>query len=171
MTTDTKIYTYQTGNDWRFLSWPYRQVVLTTGCFDMLHAGHMFHLDYCKRRVGPDGILAVCVGNDATVRALKGQGRPIIPDHERVRQVAALACVDQVYLSEEDGVFDHTRLIKALRPQLYAVPTNDPHMREKASLAGRLGCMLISCERIPPHPLLEGISTTSIERRCAEVGA
>ena len=69
------------------------RVVFTNGCFDLLHAGHVYSLE-TARALGEH--LVVGLNSDASVRALKGAGRPVIPARERARILAALECVDAV---------------------------------------------------------------------------
>lgn len=75
-----------------------RRVVFTNGCFDLLHPGHIDLLDRC-RTMG--GLLVVAINSDAGVRALKGPGRPLVPQAERAELLAALAAVDYVTFFDE----------------------------------------------------------------------
>ncbi|MFP6605015.1 MAG: D-glycero-beta-D-manno-heptose 1-phosphate adenylyltransferase [Myxococcota bacterium] len=68
-------------------------VVFTNGCFDLLHVGHVRSLEQA-RSLGDR--LVVAVNSDASVRRLKGEGRPVVPARERMEILAALACVDWV---------------------------------------------------------------------------
>lgn len=70
-----------------------RRVVFTNGCFDLLHPGHTRYLAEA-RKLGDR--LVVAINSDRSVRELKGDGRPIFPEHERAEVVAALASVDLV---------------------------------------------------------------------------
>ena len=88
--------------------------VFTNGCFDLLHPGHVDSLEQA-RRLGDR--LVVAVNTDASVRALKGAGRPIVPARQRAELVAALACVDWVVLFGEPTPL---RTIQALRPDVLA---------------------------------------------------
>jgi D-beta-D-heptose 7-phosphate kinase/D-beta-D-heptose 1-phosphate adenosyltransferase len=79
-------------------------VVFTNGVFDLLHVGHVALLERA-RSLG--GSLVVAVNSDASVRTLgKGPGRPLVPEDERARLVAALGCVDCVVLFEAPTPFD-----------------------------------------------------------------
>jgi len=91
-----------------------RRVVLANGCFDLLHVGHVHYLEQA-RALGD--ALIVGVNGDASVRRLKGPGRPLVPAAERVALVAALAAVDLALLFEEDTA---DGLLAALRPDVYA---------------------------------------------------
>ena len=90
------------------------RVVFTNGCFDLLHVGHVRSLEQA-RALGDR--LVVAVNRDASVRAQKGPGRPIVPARQRAEIVAALACVDWVVLF---GEATPLRTIRALRPDLLA---------------------------------------------------
>ena len=91
-----------------------RRLVFTNGCFDLLHAGHVRYLQQA-RQLGD--ALVVAVNSDASVRALKGETRPINGEDERAEVLAALACVDYVTIFTGENV---TGLLKEVRPQLYA---------------------------------------------------
>jgi D-beta-D-heptose 7-phosphate kinase/D-beta-D-heptose 1-phosphate adenosyltransferase len=90
-----------------------RTVVFTNGCFDLLHVGHVRYLAQA-RSLGD--ALVVGVNTDSSVRRLKGEGRPIVPQEERAEVLAALACVDWVTLFEEPTP---EALLADLRPQIH----------------------------------------------------
>ena len=75
-----------------------RRVVFTNGCFDLLHPGHIATLEQA-RRLGD--VLLVGLNSDASVRQLKGPGRPVFPAHERAEILAALDCVHAVVIFDE----------------------------------------------------------------------
>ena len=75
-----------------------KRVVFTNGCFDLLHPGHTRYLEEA-RKLG-DALL-VAVNSDRSVRALKGPGRPILPENERAEILAALECVDYVTIFDD----------------------------------------------------------------------
>jgi D-glycero-beta-D-manno-heptose 1-phosphate adenylyltransferase len=75
-----------------------RRVVFTNGCFDLLHPGHLETLE--KARSLGDALI-VGVNSDRSVREIKGQGRPIMPERERAEVLTALACVDGVVIFDE----------------------------------------------------------------------
>jgi rfaE bifunctional protein nucleotidyltransferase chain/domain len=90
-----------------------RRIVLTNGCFDLMHIGHTRYLQAAKRL---GDLLVVGVNTDISVRALnKGPGRPVVPESQRAEVVAALACVDYVVLFDEP---DPERLIAELQPDV-----------------------------------------------------
>jgi D-glycero-beta-D-manno-heptose 1-phosphate adenylyltransferase len=94
------------------------KVVLTNGCFDLLHVGHVRYLRAAKELGGK---LLVAVNSDASVRTLKGNGRPRVPDHERAEILAALTDVDAVVVFDAPDVRD---LIRLIRPDIHAKGTD-----------------------------------------------
>jgi D-beta-D-heptose 7-phosphate kinase/D-beta-D-heptose 1-phosphate adenosyltransferase len=88
------------------------RIVFTNGCFDLLHPGHVAYLDEA-RRLGDR--LVVGVNTDASVRRLKGPGRPLVAARDRALVLAGLAAVDVVTLFDEDTPLE---LIEALRPDV-----------------------------------------------------
>jgi len=130
-------------------------LAVCNGCYDLLHAGHLRGLLEARRQA--DALL-VLLNSDASVRALKGEGRPFVPQDGRALLLAGLACVSAVV------VFDMPRCdleLSALAPDIYCISeayarTQDPG--EAAVLAG-LG--------IPTHwlPLTPGLSTTALAER------
>jgi rfaE bifunctional protein nucleotidyltransferase chain/domain len=90
-----------------------RKLVLTNGCFDLLHLGHIRYLQ-AARALGD--ALAVALNGDPSVRALKGEGRPLNTESDRAEMIAALACVDYVALFPEPRA---TELLKKVRPSIY----------------------------------------------------
>lgn len=91
-----------------------RRLVLTNGCFDLLHVGHVRYLREA-RALGD--ALVVALNGDASVRELKGEGRPVNRAEDRAEILCALECVDRVVVFEEKRA---TRIIDAIRPHLYA---------------------------------------------------
>jgi len=89
-----------------------RAVVFTNGCFDLLHRGHT---DYLAAARALGDFLVVGLNTDASVRRLKGPGRPISPESDRARVLASLECVDAVTLFDEDTPL---YLITALAPDI-----------------------------------------------------
>jgi len=88
------------------------RVVLTNGCFDILHSGHLSLLE-AARRSGDR--LVVALNSDRSVRALKGEGRPLIPEAERAELLLALEAVDQVVIYDEPTPIE---VVRAVRPDV-----------------------------------------------------
>ena len=95
-----------------------RKIVLANGCFDLLHVGHVRYLAGARAE---GDVLVVGVNSDASVRRLKGPGRPVLDEHSRAELVASLATVDYVVVFEEDTV---ENLLLALRPDVHAKGTD-----------------------------------------------
>ncbi len=86
-----------------------RRVVFTNGVFDLLHPGHVRYLEAARRE---GDVLIVAVNSDLSVRANKGPGRPVLPEHERVELVAALAVVDAALIFGDETPADIVRRIQ-----------------------------------------------------------
>jgi len=95
-----------------------KRLVLANGCFDLLHVGHVRYLR-AARSLGD--VLLVALNGDASVRRLKGAGRPLIPVAERAELVAALGDVDAVVVFDDDRA---DGLIARLRPDVHAKGTD-----------------------------------------------
>lgn len=133
------------------------QTVVSNGCFDLLHAGHVRLLEWARQQ-GDE--LVVLVNSDASVRRLKGPGRPIQCCEDRVRVLAALRCVDRVYVFDDDTP---AALICELRPQvLVKGPQASLEEIPGADWVLRHGGRVL----VPDWPVVQ--STTAICRRiCA----
>jgi rfaE bifunctional protein nucleotidyltransferase chain/domain len=94
------------------------RVILGNGNFDLLHVGHVRYLRGAKALGGK---LVVAINSDESVRALKGEGRPVMPAEERAEIVAALADVDAVVIFPE---LDVRALIREIRPDVQAKGTD-----------------------------------------------
>jgi rfaE bifunctional protein nucleotidyltransferase chain/domain len=94
------------------------RITLANGCFDVLHVGHIRYLR-AARELG--GKLIVAVNADASVRALKGEGRPAMPEAERAEILAALSDVDAVVIFPEKDV---RAIIREIRPDFHAKGTD-----------------------------------------------
>lgn len=136
-----------------------RSVVLTNGCFDLLHRGH---ISYLHQSAALGDLLLVAVNSDASVRQLKGPDRPLNSEQDRAYALAALRCVDATF------VFPGPRLdaeISALRPDHYTkagdytLETLDPGERAALEAAGTAIHLL---------PFVQGHSTTSLIDRAAQ---
>ncbi len=95
-----------------------RTIAMANGIFDLLHVGHVRYLQAAAEEAD---VLVVAVKSDASARALKGEGRPIVPAAERAEVLAALACVDWVVLFEEPTC---DRLLDLLRPDVHCKGTD-----------------------------------------------
>lgn len=89
------------------------KLVLTNGCFDLLHVGHVRYLQAAR---GLGDALVVAINGDASVRTLKGAGRPLNNEDDRAEIIASLQCVDYAVIFPEIRV---TGLIEEIRPAIY----------------------------------------------------
>lgn len=89
-----------------------KRIVFTNGCFDILHAGHAYYLQRAKEL---GDILVVGVNSDSSIRRIKGEKRPIIPEHMRAYLLDSLKPVDYVVIFEEDTP---ENLIRSIRPHV-----------------------------------------------------
>lgn len=94
------------------------QIVLSNGCFDMLHVGHVRYLEAAKKL---GGLLVVAINSDKQVRRLKGAGRPLMPEAERAEIVSAFGFVDALTIFDEPTV---EQVIEAIRPDIHAKGTD-----------------------------------------------
>lgn len=97
------------------LSLPEERIVLTTGCFDIIHVGH---LRYLKLSRNQGDFLIVGVNSDTSVKTLKGENRPLFPENERAELVSAFECVSIVCLFD-----DNISLIEAVKPDIFVMST------------------------------------------------
>lgn len=130
------------------------KVVFTNGCFDLLHLGHVSYLE--RARLEGDALF-VGVNNDASIRRLKGPGRPVVGETDRARVLGALSCVDGVVLFGEDTPH---RLLEALRPDVLCKGGNYARKEEI------VGWELVESwgGKAVLLPLVEGRSTSALIR-------
>jgi rfaE bifunctional protein nucleotidyltransferase chain/domain len=134
-----------------------RRVVFTNGCFDLLHPGHLRNLEQA-RELGD--VLIVGLNSDASVRQLKGEGRPVLPELERAEILAALECVDAVVIFDDLTPRD---VIAQLLPDVLVKggdwPGDQIVGREEVEAAGG---------RVVSVPVVPGYSTSDILRKIRE---
>jgi rfaE bifunctional protein nucleotidyltransferase chain/domain len=134
-----------------------RRIVFTNGCFDLLHPGHIGSLEQA-RALGD--ALIVGLNSDASVRQLKGPGRPVLPERERAEILAALECVDAVVIFDE---LTPRKVIARLLPDVLVKggdwPGDQIVGREEVEAAGG---------RVVSIPVVPGYSTTAILRTIRE---
>lgn len=138
-----------------------QRVVLTNGVFDLLHTGHLYYLQQA-RALGD--ALFIALNGDDSVRALKGPSRPIQSEEQRAYALAALACVDAVF------VFHTPRLdaeIRALQPEVYCKAGD--YTLEKLDRGERAALEDIGAT-IKFLPFLPGFSTTALVAKIRAAG-
>lgn len=128
-----------------------RKIVFTNGCFDILHYGHAKYLEEAKKN---GDILIVAVNTDASVRKIKGRGRPVVDEKNRARLVAALGCVDYVTLFSQDTPI---QVIKKLKPDILIKGAD----WNKANIVGA-GFVSSYGGKVQTIKLVKGLSTTGI---------
>jgi D-beta-D-heptose 7-phosphate kinase/D-beta-D-heptose 1-phosphate adenosyltransferase len=129
-------------------------LVFTNGCFDLLHIGHTRYLQEA-RTLGD--CLIVGVNSDASVRGIKPDGRPIVPETQRAEVLAALACVDHVVIFDEP---DPRTLIAGIQPDVLVKGGDWPIDQ----IVGR-DIVQARGGRVMTIPLVPDVSTTSLVRR------
>jgi rfaE bifunctional protein nucleotidyltransferase chain/domain len=134
-----------------------RRIVFTNGCFDLLHPGHIGSLEQA-RALGD--ALIVGLNSDASVRQLKGAGRPVLPEQERAEILVALECVDAVVIFD---ALTPREVIARLLPDVLVKggdwPGDQIVGREEVEAAGG---------RVVAIPVVPGYSTTTILRKIRE---
>ena len=137
------------------------RIALCSGCYDVLQSGHAVFFEQCKEFADT---LVVSVGRDSTIRALKGAGRPVNPENNRLFLVAAFEEVDYAVLGDEEvrpGKIDFYEVMRALRPDVFVLNADDRAIAEKEALCRELGVELRLVERSVPE-FLTPTSTTEI---------
>ena len=112
-------------------------IVLTNGCFDLLHVGHIRYLEAAHEE---GDVLIVALNSDASVRSLKGPSRPIMGENERAEILSALSCVDYILIFDDPTV---DRVIEQIRPSVHAKGTDYtedsvPERETMARIGGRV---------------------------------
>ncbi len=128
-----------------------KKIVFTNGCFDIIHPGHLALLEQAAKY---GNILIVGLNSDASVRRLKGQGRPINTEQSRVLMLVGLPAVNAVLIFAEDTPID---LIRQIRPDFLA--KGGDYKKEEViggSLVESYGGQVILT------PLIDGYSTTNV---------
>jgi rfaE bifunctional protein nucleotidyltransferase chain/domain len=133
-----------------------RRLVMTNGCFDLLHVGHVRYLQLAR---GLGDALLVAINSDASVRSLKGPTRPITQEHDRAEVLASLSCVDFVTIFPSLRVTD---VINTVRPHTYV--KGGDYTVESLD-AGERAALEAAGTEIHILPLTPGKSTTGIVKR------
>jgi len=95
-----------------------RQIVFANGCFDLFHVGHVRYLEGARQQ---GDVLVVGVNSDRSVRQLKGEGRPLLPEDARAELLAAMECVDYVVVFDDDTA---ENILRDLRPDVHSKGTD-----------------------------------------------
>jgi len=138
-----------------------KKIVFCSGCYDILQSGHAVFFNQC-RQFGD--ILVVGVGRDEVISKLKGPGRPVNPENNRLYLVASLQDVDYAVLNDKEitgGKIDFKKILEVLRPDVFILNDDDSSLDEKSEICQRIGTKIEFVTRIVP-PELEATSTTRI---------
>jgi rfaE bifunctional protein nucleotidyltransferase chain/domain len=131
-----------------------KKIVMTNGCYDLLHVGHISSLKYAKEL---GDILLVAVNDDISVRKIKGELRPIMPVHYRMEMLSELKVVDYVISFSQKNALS---VIKMLKPDVY-VKGADYNLQETPE-----GIEVLNYGgKIVSSPIIPSVSTTSIIKK------
>jgi rfaE bifunctional protein nucleotidyltransferase chain/domain len=133
-----------------------KTLVFTNGAFDILHAGHVTYLEFARRQ---GDTLCVGLNADASVKRYKGDLRPVNPQADRARVLAALECVDYVVIFDED---EPKELIGAIIPDVLVKGADWAHYVSGRDVVEAHGGRVVLAE------MVEGRSTTNTIRRIVE---
>jgi cytidyltransferase-like protein len=132
--------------------------VFVSGCFDMLHSGHVEFFSEAAKY----GDLYVALGSDKTVFELKGRS-PVNNEQERLFMVRSISFVKNAFISRGSGILDFKTELREIMPD-YFIVNADGHIFEKQVLCHELGIQYIILER-KPHPGFDAHSTTELRQR------
>ena len=138
-----------------------KKVVATNGCFDLLHYGHVNYLERAKKL---GGLLVVGLNGDRSVHQLKGRGRPLIPEQQRAKILAALACVDAVVIFPERRAH---RFLGTVQPDIY-VKGGD--YRPETLDARERAVLTAIGSKVRILPFAKGFSTTRLIAKIRKAG-
>ena len=128
-----------------------KKIVFTNGCFDILHAGHV---DIFQQARNLGDALVVAVNSDISIKKIKGEKRPVVPQAQRMQVLAALEAIDYVVIFDEENPL---KIIKELQPDILVKGGDWPvETIVGREIVEKKGGKVLSI------PLMEGISTTNI---------
>jgi len=136
-----------------------KKLVVTNGCFDLLHAGHLSLLNHAAAL---GDVLVVAINSDASIRRLKGPDRPVVPQAERAALLAALTSVDAVTIFHEDTPM---QLLREVRPDVLVKGAD----YQLTQVVGR-EFVESSGGRVALVPLVPEKSTSALVERIRKVG-
>ncbi len=138
-----------------------QKIVFCSGCYDILQSGHAVFFSQCKQF---GDILIVGVGRDEVIARLKGPGRPVNPENNRLYLVAAMQDVDYAVLNDPaitGKKVDFKGILENLRPDIFVLNDDDSGVEEKNAVCQKSGTTVKLVKRIVP-PELEATSTSRI---------
>lgn len=133
------------------------KIVLTGGCFDILHYGHVYFL---KKAKSLGDYLVVALESDKNIRRLKGTGRPIHTQKQRKEILESLTAVDEVIiLKDRMTENDYLNLVKKVNPNIIAVAENDPILEKKRYQAKAIGAKVIEISKVKSSSTTQILNT------------
>lgn len=138
-----------------------KTIVVSSGSFDIPHAGHALFLEDCKSQ---GDIFVVVVGDDASIRDIKGKGRPVVNQHARLKMVDSIKSVDYCFVGSRPKTHPLSfmeSVFQALKPDKYVVNNDAFDIPKREKLAEDYGMKLVILKRKCPKSF-EGVSTTKI---------
>ena len=133
---------------------PGKKKVIATGCYDWFHSGHVRFTEEASAY----GDLYICLGSDANVRLLKGEGHPLLPEDERRYVVGSIKFVKQALITTGSGWVDADPEIRRLKPDIYVV-NEDGEKGGKREYCQELGIEYLVLKRAPAPGLAKRSST------------
>lgn len=128
--------------------------VLITGCFDILHMGHLAFIKAAKKQ---GDLLIAGLETDSRVKQLKGKNRPINTYIKRAENLAKIEEIDFIFpLPKKITSSAYLDLLAFTKPKTYAISSNSPHLLKKKRLTSKIGC------RLYVFPAITKYSTTSL---------
>ncbi len=140
-----------------------KKIVFCSGSFDLMHPGHILFFEDC-RKFGD--VLVVMIGNDETMRAYKGSGRPILNQYLRLKAVDSLKCVDYVFLdrySVEGNLLSDLEIVfSTLRPDFYIINEDAFNIPQREKIVSNFKHVKMEILKRTCPPEFENISTSKI---------
>lgn len=148
-----------------------KRIVFCSGGFDLAHPGHVLFFEDCRKH---GDLVVVGIGGDAVRRKEKGEGRPILNQHLRLRMVSALKPVDYAFVIRDPASGSHhletvKQVFEALQPDVYAINDDAFDVPYRQAMTDALGIKLVILKRWCP-PEFENISTTKLIEKIQRLG-
>jgi len=143
-----------------------KKIVFCSGCFDVLHSGHIFALNEYKKL---GDILVVGVGRDSIIRKLKDSGRPINPENNRLFLISNIQSVDYALLNQDffvPGKIDFSTTLKLLQPDIFAINEDNEFLNEHKELCNKFNIDLKIIKKNLPENLTPISTTRIIQNLC-----
>jgi cytidyltransferase-like protein len=144
--------------------YPAKTIVFCTGCFDIIQSGHAVFFNQCKQF---GDLLVVGVGRDNVISELKGPGRPVNPENNRVHLIAAFQEVDFATLNDREiskGKIDFRGIMETLKPDVFVLNDDDSGIEDKRELCERTGTRMEFVRREVPEVLVPTSSSRIIDK-------